>query len=479
MLDLTNYYGAGGAGEGMFAQDQANSQLFQEQGGVGQFVDERGRDIGWRDDNSQFVIGDTGAGMMQPIDYSPAGRGTSGNWEATAHDNYDPLNALDYATTRVNSTRGQGNNETKINELSQWMTDVNKVYNNNPEVYNDWAQQNPQEAIRYHAMMGKSQWNGGDNQEEHQQAAQQRAGQYSQDLGYGSDGKMDGKAIASDFDTFNDLTNEGGPGDIWKLGTPNSLPGGINDFVEDNPWKAAGMVALAVAAPYATSALAAAFPTLGTAGSAALVGAASSGIQGGDLEDIVKAAGTAGITSAAITKATDWLGNQEWASDIFKAPEYTLQGPDGNPIIGDDGGLITVSDPDKYGQLPPGVEGTWVPDKTFSMPNIPDPVQDAIDAVFGGGSTVSTGGGGEGDIGDNLPGDLEGTTPPYFPVSIGGSDGGGGGGGSDDTGNTPISQELFGGLPDNTNPANPFIHRPDWALAGFGDWIANPQGLMK
>lgn len=352
---------------------------------------------------------------QDPSAYQPAQRGESGHWEPTQHENQDPRYMADYATQRLRDTRGYATDRMgSINEFSQWLTDMSAVARNSPEAFQQWIIENPEDAIRYHALMAQESWNGspGENgyltHEEYQQIADALAYQHSQNLGYGEDGTKDGKRIASDFDTFEDLTSEQGPGDIWKLGESNSLPGGVNDWVENNPLKALGIIATSVLAPYAAGALA---PSIGATAASTVVGAGAAGINqglmGGDAKDI--------ITAALLGGTGNYLGQ----TGVFGlAPEAgTIPNPDAidNLVnvgrgVADVGNLINSDDPDAIstgGEAPPyeeqeqpwigntpvGSQDGWHWEKTDDggWKAVPD---DPNDPAGGGGGGTPVGGGG-------------------------------------------------------------------------------------
>ncbi len=272
---------------------------------------------------------------------NPVDAGT-GSWRATDHGGeYNAQYSLDYGTQRLNDTRGTGDNKNKTNEISQWMVDTRTAARKDPEAFAGWVEANPEEAIRYYALQAQPRWNGdaGDKAvaKENQAIADSLAYYHAIDQGYGKDAKKDGKMIASNFDTFNDLTNEGGPGDIWKLGGASSLPGGINDFIEDNPLAAVGMVATAVLAGPAAGALVNAGYSAAAAG--AIVGAGSSAIntalQGGDVGDIIEGAAKGGVVGGAAGWASGATANVGGAGEgssilgldeVAKVPQKVVEG---------------------------------------------------------------------------------------------------------------------------------------------------------
>jgi hypothetical protein len=393
------------------------------------------------------------------------------------------LDEANASTAALNAGESSG---TSMDDINKWWTDVRDVFNTNPEAFTQWEGENPEMAMRWHAraankdVANSQDWSNEDHTNRGRQLAQQ--------TGFGGeDGKENGQMIAYEYGgPFKDVNNEWGAGDFWKIGRPNKIKGGIKDFLEDNPWKAVGMVAAAFVAPQLAGYLATAGAGMSPVAAAALSNAILTGVQGGDLEEVIKSGGLAGLSTYGLQK----LNESGALGDLFKSPEYTLQGPDGAPILGADGNPITVFDPSKHGALPEGMDGTWVPDKTFSLPDIPDFVTDTIDGaiqtgediienVFGDDELEGTGG--DAQIGDNLPdpdiNDMPpGATPPFIPIPGGG--GGGGGnegseGGATNTDVTPIAQTI------DPSHEYTFMEAPKVSVDPFPGWRYNPNGMMN
>jgi hypothetical protein len=174
--------------------------------------------------------------------------------------------------------------------VQQFLNAARGLQYHNPEAFEEWELKNPEMALRYHARAAAGNGNvGGIKGYDHAGRAQALSYGISQQLGYGEDGKQDGKAIAYNFDTFNDLQSENGDGDFWKLGTPNTFTNDLGDYIEDNPLEVAAMVA-SVAIPWAAPAVAGGLSTLlGTNVSSAMatgiLNAGLSAVGGADLDE--------------------------------------------------------------------------------------------------------------------------------------------------------------------------------------------------
>lgn len=181
-----------------------------------------------------------------------------------------------------------------IEKINQWWDDVHRLYQNDRAAFDEYVTANPEMGIRWHARAANKNVNTGTDNRVHQQQASLLAGQ----IGYGgADGKEDGKAIATNYDTFPDVNNEWGAGDFWKIGTPQTFGGGFNDFIEDNPLAIVGAVA-SLAIPALAPALATALgvsPAVATG----IINAGFTAATGGDLGDVVKA----GLLSYGIADA--------------------------------------------------------------------------------------------------------------------------------------------------------------------------------
>ena len=174
-----------------------------------------------------------------------------------------------------------------------------------PEAFEQWELANPEMAIRYHARAKAPNGNvGGIEGYDHGKRAQQLAFWHSKEnLGYGEDGKKDGRAIAFDFDQFNDVNSESGDGDFWKLGTAQTFTNDFSDFVEDNPWEVAAMVAATIASAGAGMAAA----TAASAGGAASAATTAAGVLAGTVPTITVPGAMLG---GAVTAGLGTLSNQ-------------------------------------------------------------------------------------------------------------------------------------------------------------------------
>ena len=214
--------------------------------------------------------------------------------------------------------------ETKTG-VQEFLNTARSLHMYNPEAFAEWELKNPEMALRYHARAAAGNGQvGGIEGYDHAGRAQALSYGISQQLGYGEDGKKDGKAIAYNFDTFNDLQSENGDGDFWKLGTPNTFTNDLSDFIEDNPLAIAG-VAASIAAPWAAPALAGALG-VSNAVAAGIMSAGASALQGGDLKDIV----TSGLISWGIP-----AGSAKMAEVLGEMAGAGAQAGDALGLVGD------------------------------------------------------------------------------------------------------------------------------------------------
>lgn len=199
-----------------------------------------------------------------------------------------------------------------MDDINSWWGDVHTLYRNDPSGFDEWIGNNPEMGIRWHARAANKNVNTGTDNKVHDAAAKKIAA----DMGFGgADMKEDGKMIATDYSTFNDVTNEWGAGDFWKIGTPQALPGGFNDFIEDNPLAVAG-IAAAVFMPQIAAAIA---PTLGVSTPVAtgILNAGMTAAGGGDFGDVLKSGLLAyGIADAGnlAKKALDFVPDAAMAA---------------------------------------------------------------------------------------------------------------------------------------------------------------------
>ena len=237
-----------------------------------------------------------------------AGKGDAGQHQA----NMDEAKAFSQDSSLLQAL-GDHAIETKTG-VQEFLNTARSLHMYNPEAFAEWELKNPEMALRYHARAAAGNGNvGGIKGYDHAGRAQALSYGISQQLGYGEDGKKDGKAIAYNFDTFNDLQSENGDGDFWKLGTPNTFTNDLSDFVEDNPLAVVG-VAATIAMPWAAPALAGALG-VSNAVAAGIISAGASALQGGDLKDIV----TSGLISwgipAGSAKMAEVLGSMAGAGE--------------------------------------------------------------------------------------------------------------------------------------------------------------------
>lgn len=176
--------------------------------------------------------------------------------------------------------------------VDDWFWAKHSQFHHDPLGFQQWSEDNPDMAIRWHALAGTGRYqtsstNWGDfewSPGKHKDFANALAYQKSQELGYGEDGKKDGRIVVGDFDSVEDVSSEGGWGDFWNLSGEHKLTDGLWNFVEENPVETAAAVAALVAAPYATAALTNAGMSLGAAG--VLSGAGTGAISSAALESV-------------------------------------------------------------------------------------------------------------------------------------------------------------------------------------------------
>ena len=229
-------------------------------------------------------------------------------------------------------------------DVEDWYDGIHTIFAHNPEGFVQWEKANPVYATKFHALAntGKrptnaTNWGG---EYDHKTRARQLGKLISDERGFGPDGKHNGRAIATDFKTFNDVNNEFGPGDFYKIGNASTFTNGFTDFIKDNPIGFIGGVALAAFAPAIIGAVA---PGLTGAGAAAaaggLTGAGSSAINGGDLGDIVEGGLLGGAVAGVGGLLTQGLENFAGTGNPF-VPTDPLVGP---PISGMGSGAVPPS----------------------------------------------------------------------------------------------------------------------------------------
>ena len=250
-------------------------------------------------------------------------------WTPTEGWQDDPLAYLDAARDRLLETKSSPTKDA----VSQWYTDTHAVANMDAEIFTQWANQNPEFGVKYHGLSALPGYNTGEEKDYHAQEAQRLSYVEATNLEYGADMKEDGKMVAWNYDDWNDLNHEGGAGDFWKLGTPSALPGGLNDFLEDNPFQVAAMIGslfIPMLAPLVATAL-----TVSPAVAAGILSAGMSAVGGGDIKDIV----TAGLTSWGLGELSAW--SDAALADLPQHPQTA----EAMEIIGAHSATIVESDP--------------------------------------------------------------------------------------------------------------------------------------
>jgi hypothetical protein len=178
------------------------------------------------------------------------------------------------------------------------MSNLRHHHKFNPEMFDAWAMQNPQAASMFYARAGDENLYTVDiNRDDtfgdktDRQIAQERALYYAQLAN--PDAKPEDLAVDYSGKVFEDVTREWAPGDTFKIGTPQTQMGGIGDFIEHNPVAAIGTAALIAAAPALSGLITA-------PGAGAVVAGGQAALTGGDVEDILKASLTGGVTGGAL-----------------------------------------------------------------------------------------------------------------------------------------------------------------------------------
>lgn len=199
----------------------------------------------------------------------------------------------------LEATKGQGK-KAFTGALETFMQAAHRLEKQRPEVFGEFVKSNPQWGMRYFAQMGTGNHFVGEDYDpkDYRNLSDALGYSYSQELGYGEDGKQDGKSIASNYDEdrWADVNSESGPGDFWKIGTPSAMKGGVLDFIEDNPERVIAMAA-SFAMPWLSAQLAPVLGITSTAGQAALTGGGVFLTQyagGADVDDALLSAVTAG-----------------------------------------------------------------------------------------------------------------------------------------------------------------------------------------
>jgi len=260
--------------QGLFNQEQANQQQFAD--GVFDQIDQNGFDsltpeqqaLVWSNYNNDNLTQDQ---RDKAWSYNPVQQQT---------DTYEEL------------AKSQGSNKEKMDVINDTWNQWHQMAINDPESFKQWESQNIEDAIRYHARAANKNVNQGDGltNKEHHERARSLAYQKALDTGMGEDGKRDGKMIAYDYDTFDDVNNEWGPGDWWKLGNESSLPdglGGMWETIKSDPVGTLGPIAAGVAVSFLVGPLAAQMG-ISQAAAGAILNGTSALAQGGSVEDVLK-----------------------------------------------------------------------------------------------------------------------------------------------------------------------------------------------
>lgn len=302
-----------------------------------------------------------------------------------------------------------------------WINDfvwgVHTLFANDPEGFLEWEKNNPEMAVRWHAQMGErfggesntSKW--GVDKFNHNERARAIAYQLSQDRGWGEDGKNNGQIIAPNYKTLDDVSNKSGSSDFWKIGTPQSITDGLFNYIEDNPWEAAGTIAAIAAAPYVSNLVGGG--ALGAMAGGATASGGASLAQGGDLGDVVGDA----LSGAGMAYAGGLLGDIIETATGFMPPDMdpeSFSGFDAYSI-----GRELYGNYDNYNQFNPSNPypddpghstgpGTWHP--VYTPPS---------DAPAGGGGNGGGGPSGQGG-GQGTP---DGQVPGGGPATDTGADG--------------------------------------------------------
>lgn len=257
-----------------------------------------GRDAKW-EANKNHILMKAQAGTASPQELEWLNRFEAAGGQPLAPEQVDPF-ADNYAYKKANeATAGLVKGESSMEDINAWYNDVHRLYRNNPEAFNQWAKQNPEMAVRFGARSANKNvgidWNrdGVVDKEDNklaQRFADQTAFGMGMEAGYGKDGVKDGRMFASDYKTFDDITNEWGAGDFWKIGTESTLPGGISGMYEQiksDPVGTLGPIVAAVAISYLAGPLALQLGISEAAAGAILQGTASFA-QGGSVNDVLK-----------------------------------------------------------------------------------------------------------------------------------------------------------------------------------------------
>jgi hypothetical protein len=353
----------------------------------------------WEQDNTSFYTDMSklaGAGQLSADDA----------W-ATTQQFYDQRNSLSqpdaHAGAQALGTQGildlttqyltENRDNVGYDGVEDWYYNAHQLYAHNPTEFMQWAQENPEMATRFHAQANvrgnTNDVNWGDNPLDHNQMAAYYSQQLAQDAGYGDDFKQDGRAYAYDYNTFNDVNSEYGAGDFWKIGTPQKFSGGLMDYIEDNPWKAAGTLAALVAAPYAGAAVGGGLAGAATGG--AVAGGGSQLAQGGDFSDVFQG----GLLGAAVGAGGSLLGS--WADGAQTLSDYAQ----GSGSLGDLSFMdrLALADPTAaVGQFPGAIQEDYRDEQGNYTDVLPDSILDALSDWGGwhpsrGGSTGAESGG--------------------------------------------------------------------------------------
>lgn len=362
---------------------------------------------------------ETLAGNLTPEQASGLWTNYADNWRQEDLSYLNPLfSTPEFANTLTQSVQ-KGSEGMSVDDFF-W--GIHSLFHHNPQGFQQWSQENPEMALRWHALAGTDRfetnaanWEGFDwNKQDHFDYANALAYQMSQDLGYGSDGKKDGRIVVGDYKSVDDVSNEGGWGDFWKVGTEQKLTDGLWNFIEENPVQTAAAVAALVAAPYTAS-------VLGPAAGAGVTGA---------------------VTSGALSHAA---GNDDWLQDALTSGVISATG---GGLLEAAGPIMNLNDtPTVADAVRSGVQGT-----VLNLPGAVSDYNENQEVVWQ-----------PHDIPDEL-GQVQVQVPDY---SIPSDDSGGGGGGNTG-GGSPSSPSGGGQVAGGGEGGQPDGDERQWEYLGDG-----------
>jgi hypothetical protein len=276
----------------------------------------------------------------------------------------DPELQAQIATPEFINTLSYGMRDSGDADPRSWYNAVNLFFVKDPKAYMEWAAANPSMAVKFHAMAAASGesmykgWGVGEDtldwdQKKHQDYANLFGSLYSTELGFGDDGKLDGRMIATSYDgeVSKDVNSVWGGGDWMKIGTPQKITDGLGNMIKDNP---AGAVALAAAIAFApalagyvsglvgTGTLAG--TVAGAAAGGALVSAGGAAFSGEDVGGILESAVKGGLTGALTAGVSEFFTGADFltgfgdykdlvAAGLTDATGAAIQGGDAAEIF--------------------------------------------------------------------------------------------------------------------------------------------------